>query len=310
MRNSLVLLFQFVSLFLLAQSEFELTLKRDSAILSGTLLLPDKNPTEAVVLFFSGSGPTDRDGNSGPLYANNSLKMLANDFAESGIASLRFDKRGVGKSEWKGEENSINFNDFIDDGKAWLSMLKSDHDFKRIYAIGHSQGSLIGALISVDYAVDKFVSLAGVSRSADEVILSQLESQSLLLAKVAQPLLDSLKSGYLVKVPGLPLNSLFRESVQPFLMSWFSYSPEDAFSKLSKPVLIVNGTTDIQVPVSDAEQLHKFCSYSQLFIVDGMNHVLKDAPIDKLENLKVYSNPDKPLSEGLSERIITFLSAK
>ncbi|MFT5595376.1 MAG: hypothetical protein ACI8QH_000157 [Flammeovirgaceae bacterium] len=89
MRICLIILFLFSSSLIFAQSEIELTVETDSTILSGTLLLPEDNPTKAVALFFSGFGPTDRNGNSGAQYTNNSLKIVAEGLAENGIASLR-----------------------------------------------------------------------------------------------------------------------------------------------------------------------------------------------------------------------------
>ncbi|HKK38373.1 MAG TPA: hypothetical protein VJ949_03025, partial [Cryomorphaceae bacterium] len=161
-----------------------------------------------------------------------------------------------------------------------------------------------------DSAVQKFVSLAGVCSPANEIIRAQLEAQSPLMAMAAIPKLDSLKAGFEVAVPGPPLNSLFRRSSQPFLISWFAYNPKEIFSDLEIPVLIVNGTTDIQVAVSDAEQLHQAAVNAELLIVEGMNHVLKDAPEGRMANIAVYSDSSQPLSEGLVERVVEFLATE
>ncbi len=310
MRNYLFITALLSSIIVYSQKQEELIIESDSAMLSGTLLLPDQNPTKAVALFFSGSGPTDRDGNTGAQYTNNSLKMLAEGLAENGIASLRFDKRGIGKSTFNGSEEDLRFDDFVADGKAWLDLLKSDPRFERIYTLGHSQGSLVAALVSADTAVQKFVSLAGISTSANEVIKAQLESQSPFMAMLAAPKLDSLKEGLPVSEPGPPLNAIFRKETQPFLISWFAYDPSEIFSKLEKPVLIINGTTDIQVSVSEAEMLHAAAPNSEIFIAEGMNHVLKDAPEERMANINVYSEADKPLSEGLVDKIVEFLATK
>src|SRR5829696_4521341 len=102
-----------------------------SGNLYGTLLLPQSKRKMPVVLLIAGSGPTDRDGNS-PLLkgANNSLKLLAEDLAAKGIASLRYDKRGVGESgkdmflaaKNSGRmprEEDLNFDNFINDAVMW-----------------------------------------------------------------------------------------------------------------------------------------------------------------------------------------------
>ncbi|MFT6998787.1 MAG: pimeloyl-ACP methyl ester carboxylesterase [Cryomorphaceae bacterium] len=310
MRICLIILFLFSSSLIFAQSEIELTVETDSTILSGTLLLPEDNPTKAVALFFSGSGSTDRNGNSGAQYTNNSLKIVAEGLAENGIASLRCDKRGIGKSAFKGREEDVIFDDFVTDGQAWLNLLKSDDRFEKIYVIGHSQGSLVGAMVSGDSAVQKFISLAGISSSANEVIQTQLEAQSPLMALAATPKLDSLKAGFMVSVPEPSLNMIFRKSSQPFLISWFYFEPKDVFAKLGKPILAVIGTTDIQVPMSETELLHEAAIGSELYVVEGMNHVLKDAPADRMRNLEVYSDPEKPSSDDLVMRLAEFLNSK
>ncbi len=310
MRNQLTIILLFSSIAVFSQTEVELIVESDSAKLSGTLLLPEQNPTKAVVLFFSGSGPTDRNGNTGAQYTNNSLKMVAEGLAENGIASLRFDKRGIGKSEYRGNEGDLIFGDFVTDGQAWLEALKNEEGFERIYTLGHSQGSLVAALVSADEKVDKFISVAGIGTSASDVIYTQLESQSPFIAAVAAPKLDSLKAGFMVADPGPPLNTIFRKETQPFLISWFAYDPREVFAKLDKPILIVNGTTDIQVAVKEAELLHASARKSELYIVEGMNHVLKDAPEERMANIAVYSEPTKPLSDGLVESIVSFLSTE
>jgi len=296
-----------LTLNLCAQVEEEWVLEIDSIELQGTLLLPAENFSGPVVLFFSGSGLTDRNGNTGADFRNNSLKMLAEGLAEKGIASFRFDKRSITIMASGRGGMDIQFDDFVDDGKKWLGRLKEDDRFDEYFVLGHSQGSTVGALVAQDSAVAKLVSVAGPARPADQLILNQLKAQSPLMAAVAEPKLDSLKNGFLVTDPGPPLSSLFNKVNQPFMTSWFAYDPMEVMSELGKPVLVVNGTTDFQVEVVEAEALHASISDAELLLVEGMNHVLKDASKDRMENLQTYSDPDKPLSEGLVEPIAAFL---
>jgi len=74
-----------------------LTLKTPDGDLEGTLSLPETKSTIPVVILIAGSGPTDRNGNQSEM-ENNSLKMIATELTKNGIASFRFDKRGVGQS--------------------------------------------------------------------------------------------------------------------------------------------------------------------------------------------------------------------
>jgi len=101
----------------------------DNALHSSLLLPKEMSKTVPVVLILSGSGPTDRNGNSPMLPGkNNSLKMLADGLAENGIASLRYDKRGVGESvKAMGSEADLRFETYIDDAVAWCEQLRKDN---------------------------------------------------------------------------------------------------------------------------------------------------------------------------------------
>ena len=105
------------------------------------------------------------------------------------------------------------------------------------------------------------------------------------------------------------LNSLFRPSVQPYLISWFKYNPAKEIKKLNIPVLIIQGTTDLQVKVKDAEALKKADKKAELVIIDGMNHILKEAGTEKEKNIETYDNPDLPLHPDYSKAIISFINS-
>jgi predicted acyl esterase len=126
-----------------AQSqETPVTLATKTGTLHGTLLIPagPKSPMP-VALIIAGSGPTDRDGNS-PLLPgkNNSLKMLADALAQRGIATLRYDKRGIaGSAGAMGKESDLRFTTYVDDAVDWLEWLRGDPRFSRRVVIGHSE---------------------------------------------------------------------------------------------------------------------------------------------------------------------------
>jgi pimeloyl-ACP methyl ester carboxylesterase len=117
--------------------------------LHGTLLVPAAGRAPyPVVLIIAGSGPTDRSGNS-PLLpgANNSLRYLAEGLAAKGVASLRFDKRGVAESVTAAKsESDLRFDTYIEDAVLWGQRLRADRRFSSLVVAGHSEGSLIGAV--------------------------------------------------------------------------------------------------------------------------------------------------------------------
>ena len=142
------------------------------------LMMPESCGTPCpLVIIIAGSGPTDMDGNTlGSNYRNNSLKMFAEGLAREGIATVRYDKRGIGKSRSAGTgEEELRFEHYIDDAAAWADKFSNDKRFDRIVIAGHSEGSLIGmAAAQKSSAVKAYISIAGCGRPAHEVIEEQL----------------------------------------------------------------------------------------------------------------------------------------
>lgn len=285
--------------------------KLKDGTMSGQLETPQGEGPFPLMVIIAGSGPTDRDGNSVALPGkNNSLKMLAEGLAAEGVASIRYDKRGVGKNaSLAGKEDDLRFEHYIDDAAAWVQFAKTDARFSKAGIIGHSEGSLIGMVAAKTTDADAFISIAGAGRPIDQVLLEQLEE--LLptnLLDESKTVLDKLKQGEQVQTVGPELQSLFRPSVQPYMISWLQYDPVAQLQKLHSPVFIVNGNRDIQVPAKDAKRLHDAKNDSRLLIVENMNHILKEAPEDREGNFATYSNPELPLAKGLMDGITVFLN--
>ncbi len=277
--------------------------------LYGTIDIPATDGPYPVVLIISGSGPTDRDGNSQMVKRpNNSLKMTGAWLAENGIAALRYDKRGVGESESAaGQMEKTVFEDMITDAERWIELLRGDNRFSSIGILGHSEGSLVGMCVASRKNVDFFISVAGAGRPAAEVIREQLSSQPGFIKKKAYPILDELAAGREVEqVPKL-LNNLFKPELQPYLISWNSYDPAAVLAGLDIPVLIIQGERDIQTSTKDAEILAAANPRAELGVIEGMNHVLKKAPKGRLRNLLTYMKPKLPLSENFTRELSAFL---
>lgn len=302
-----ILLLMFTLTNLYSQTEKIVTLKTGTGDLEGTLMTPESNSSKTVALIIAGSGPTDRDGNN-PSMKNNSLKMLAAELSKNGIASLRYDKRGIANSKSAGQkEADLRFENFVDDAKAWAIYLKKDLKFNNIVVIGHSEGSLIGMIVSQDKAVNKYVSVAGVGQPADKIIREQLKSQPPSLTIQVNAILDEFVKGKTVQNTPPELNSLFRQSVQPYMISWIKYDPQIEIAKLRIPVLIIQGTTDIQVGLDDANRLAKALPKAKLVVIEGMNHILKQAPADRQMNILTYTQPDLALKKELIVNLISFI---
>jgi len=281
-----------------------------SSTLHGTFTFP-KNVTGKlpVVLIIAGSGPTDRDGNSPKMdLATNAYKYLAWGLAKEGIASLRYDKRMIGESVTSNKESDLRFEDYVDDAVQLVQMLGADDRFSKVIVLGHSEGSLIGLLASRDQPVKGFISLAGAGESADKIITDQLKaSQSTFVQEKFKTLLDSMKRGKTIDNVDPALWSIARPSIQRYLMSWFRYDPIRIIKMMKMPVLIIQGNTDLQVGTVDADKLKKAKSDATEIIIPNMNHVLKDAPADRDQNLATYNKPDLPLKAELVPDVVKFV---
>ncbi len=285
----------------------EITLATSTGTLYGTLLRPAAEGDFPVALIIAGSGPTDRNGNS-PLGVNsNYLKMLADSLAQHGIASLRYDKRGVAASQVAGlDEIALRFDHYVDDAVAWVEQLEKDPQLTQVAVLGHSEGSLIGMLATQQTSVGAFVSLAGAAQPADSLILEQLREQPAAVREEAQAIFTELRQGRTVATVSPGLQSLFRPSVQPYLISWIQYNPSKIIAEITVPTLIVQGTTDLQVSVAEAQRLSVASPRAELVVINDMNHVLKNAPVDRTANLATYSDPDLPLANGLTRAMTVF----
>jgi uncharacterized protein len=153
----------------------EVHITTSTGTLYGTQIIPTSNASEPVVLIIAGSGPTDRDGNNPLGGQNNSLKLLAEGLAGRGIASIRYDKRGIGESSAAGpEEVDLRFDTYVEDAALWIQQLQADSRFSSVTVIGHSEGSLIGMLATQKTGADAFVSIAGPAQTASQVLRDQL----------------------------------------------------------------------------------------------------------------------------------------
>ncbi|MCF6348647.1 MAG: alpha/beta hydrolase [Flavobacteriaceae bacterium] len=287
--------------------EKEILIPSKKVTVNGTLLSPSTNDKVPLVIIIPGSGINDRDGNQVGGKAN-SLKFLAEGLATYQIATYRYDKSTIAllkKEDFK--EEDVTFDDFIDDAIAVVDYFKDKKQFSKVIFAGHSQGSLVAMLASKSKA-DAYISIAGAGRPIDEVLTEQILAQSSMFKDDLKKTFDLMRSGKIDENFNPMLISIFRKSLQPFWISWMKYNPLDEIKKLEIPVLIINGTKDIQVSVSDAELLHKANNTSELQIIELMNHIFKEVKGDRSENIGTYNNSELPIMEELVTVITKFVT--
>ena len=300
----------FILLFFISLEAFSQEKNYDSLQVSidpevqGTLLSPKGENQPPLAILIAGSGPTDRDGNQAQL-KNNSLKYLAEGLAQKGIATFRYDKRVIAQiNNATVQEEKMTFEDEVNDALLVVNHFKDK--YKKIILIGHSEGALVGLLVAQKVVVSKFVSISGAGNSSATLIEEQIGKNAPQLKEESQKIISQLRKGELVDNISPYLAPVFRKSVQPYLISWFKYEPAKEIAKLQIPILIVQGTNDLQVEDKEAQLLKEAQPKAQLLLIEGMNHVLKKVKTLE-ENQQSYLNPDLPISGELVEGIASFI---
>jgi len=286
--------------------------------LAGTLTLPrGQGPFPAAILL-SGSGPHDRDES---LVGHRPFLVLADYLTRKGIAVLRFDKRGIGKST--GDYANATMDDFASDAEAALAYLitRKEIDGKKAGFIGHSEGGMIAPLVAAHSSdVAWVVLLAGPGLKGEDTLLLQSElilktagvsddqiaktrefnKQTYALVRqekdpaILQAKLSGLvqSSGLSASLPPAALQSQVRLMVSPWFRFFLDYDPLPALQKTMCPVLALNGEKDLQV--SPKENLAKI----QKALQDGGNKDFQTTELPGLNHLFQHCPTGSPTEYG------------
>lgn len=279
------------------------------APLHGALLTPD-GQTRAAAVIIAGSGPTDRDGNSPIGVSGGVYRQLAEGLAERGIATVRYDKRGIAASTAAAtDEASLTFDTYIDDAKAWAALTAEKTGAPCVWLLGHSEGALIAQAAAADNpGVCGLVLLSPVGVRANVELRRQIEPK---LPPAVKPEVDhimsELEAGRTVSDTPPYLAALFRPSVQPYLISYFVVDPQALIAAYDRPVLLGHGSTDIQVKPENSEPLLAAQPKAERVVFEGLNHVLRQAPLDPAGNAATYGDASIPLGAEVAPAVADFI---
>lgn len=282
------------------------TVENARGALEGTLTLPEGPAKRPVVVIAPGSGPHDRDGGPPRAYWHLTEELVAR-----GIGTFRYDKAGIGRSaKALGAEADLVFEDAVEDLALFLRALRADARVSTITLVGYSEGSLVGMLAIERVPVDAFMSLAGAGRPVGDLLREQLTRAltDRALRADAMRIIEALERGERVADVPTALNPLFRSSVQGYLISWMRYDPAAVIQALPDlPIVIAQGTTDVQVAMTDAERLAGARQGARLVVLEGMNHALKAADATKASQDAAYTDGDLPVFAELVSEVEAFV---
>ncbi len=301
----------------------ELTAPGPAGVLKGTLTLPHGPmplPSETpVFLIVPGSGPTDRDGNSPLGIVAAPYRLLAEALAARGYPSVRIDKRGMfGSADAVSDPNDVTIARYGEDLSAWTKAIQARLPARGgprcVIPIGHSEGGLVAlaAMARLPHAWG-LILIASIGRPLDQVIRDQLRANPAnapFLAE-AEAALAAFARAERVNGAGMSaaLRPLFAPKVQGFLIDAMSYDPIVLAAQVNVPMLVVQGTSDLQVSVADARMLADAAPDATLALIAEVNHVLKHvASDDPAANLATYADPNLPISSAVVDAIARFVA--
>jgi pimeloyl-ACP methyl ester carboxylesterase len=265
-----------------------------------------------VAVIIAGSGPTDRNGNSMMGIRPNAYAQLAWRLAERGIATLRYDKRALPGTQGSIDITTMTLDDFAADARAAAESLSRDRRFSKVLLLGHSEGASLALIAARQGApVAGVIHVSGLGRGLREVLREQLTRQfdSTIIARYEIAMTQYLAGQQPSDIPP-EVGMLFVPMNRTFMRSLAAYDPPAAIRAVRQPVLIVQGETDLQATLADAERLHAARRDAKLIVIPGVNHVLKLVTDRTLAGqMPSYQDPAMPIDARVAAAIADWINA-
>ncbi|PZC45157.1 MAG: hypothetical protein C1O27_002508 [Chloroflexi bacterium] len=284
--------------------------------LIGTLAQPEGGGPFPAVLLLPSSGPIDRNGNHAALHMN-AFQLFAEALAEQGIASLRYDKRGVGAS--RGRYLDAGFHDNVADAQRALLFLRKDTSVqgRPVFLLGHSEGALISTLLAAKgVQIAGVILLAGGARSGEDMLRWQVQQVAKGMRGLNKWVMKVFRTD-VVKAQQKRLNRLKQSSENSYgvqlvakvnarwMREYIVYNPAVDLPKIRVPILAITGGKDIQVDPADLEQMSSLVKTDfESHVVPDVTHMLRpDA-----EDPPSLSSYNEQVKEPLDPRVVNLVS--
>ncbi|MEV6694135.1 alpha/beta fold hydrolase [Micromonospora sp. NPDC051196] len=257
--------------------------------LVGTLTLPDGPGPHPTALLLPGSGPLNRDGDHRRLRLG-IQRELAAALAAAGVATLRYDRRGVGDSS--GRFWPTGFHDNVDDAQAALAALDADADVdsEALFLVGHSEGALTATMLAARGVTTAGLVLLSSSARLGAEVLRWQTAQILpslpapvrlflrltsfdLVAKVTRNHEKILATtGDVTRIGGQRINA-------KWMREFLRYDPRPDLARIDAPILAVTGTKDLQVDPTDLTLIAEHAGGPvETRLLPDVTHVLRHQP--------------------------------
>jgi hypothetical protein len=302
--------------------------KADGVTMGGTLTIPEGAGPHPAVILISGSGAQDRDET---IFNHKPFLVLADHLTRRGIAVLRYDDRGVGKSNGdRAEATSVDFSEDAEGGLDFLAKRK-DIDAKRIGFVGHSEGGMIAPMIAVRRPETAFIVLmAGSGVDGEQVLYEQGQAvwkaqgagaEALAAQKAIQvKMFGILRAERDPEAAAVKLKEVLggspavEQSIKSVNSMWFryflTYNPRPVMERVKCPVLALNGSLDTQVVAAQnlpaIEEALKSGGNKdfETVLLPGLNHLMQTA---KTGGVAEYNQIEETLASAALDKMASWL---
>lgn len=304
----------------------------DGAILSATLTVPQTADSKKMpaVIMVTGSGPQNRDEE----YCDHKpFAVIADYLARNGIASLRYDDRGTGKST--GNYLTATTHTIKDDAVSGLDFLRSIPCIGNVGVLGHSEGGTIAFMTGAENKADFIVSLAGMAVSGKETLMRQnshsLDKMAMSDADKANSLkliglvfdaiieqvqlgrntpvdIDALAADNNLRVPEQILQSLkmTQSTRAPWFDAFLVLNPREYLVKVKCPALAINGEKDKQVYPDNLTVIKNLVPHAKTMLMPDLNHLMQHADTGEMTE---YDSIRETISPDVLDAIARFINS-